>query len=206
MGAFPADSPNPLHVVFLAILPRIERHGDVYFRHVRNASLKEEFIAEMVALAWKWCVRLAEQGKDVTRFPSAIATFAARAVRSGRRLCGQEKAKDVLSPLAQRRHGFATSPLPHYSTLSGNPLEDALADNTVSPVPEQVAFRIDFPDWLQTYDERRRRVIEDLMLGQRTLDVADKYQLSPGRVSQLGRLFHDGWRRFQDGEPTSSAV
>src|ERR1700676_332904 len=137
MGAFPADSPDPLHVVFLTILPRIERHGDVYFRHVRNAGLKEEFIAEMVALAWKWCVRLAQQGKDVTRFPSAIATFAARAVRSGRRLCGQEKAKDVLSPPAQRRRGFTVQSLLDFSTLAGNPLEDALIDNTVTPVDEQ---------------------------------------------------------------------
>ena len=138
MAAFPADSPSPLHVVFLTILPRIERHGRVYFRHVKNAGLKEEYIAEMVALAWRWCVRLAQRGKDITRFPSAIATYAARAVRSGRRLCGQEKGKDVLSPLAQTRHGFTTSSLPGYSTLHGNIFDEALTDNTVTPVDEQV--------------------------------------------------------------------
>jgi hypothetical protein len=58
----------------------------------------------MVALLWHWHLRLAQRGKDVTRFPSALASFAARAVRSGRRVYGQEKDKDVLSPLAQTRH------------------------------------------------------------------------------------------------------
>jgi hypothetical protein len=196
--AIPSPRPPaaPLQVVFLAMLPRIERHGQIYFRHVRNAGLREEFVAEMVALAWRWCVRLAQQGKDVTRFPSAIATYAARAVRSGRRLCGQERAKDVLSPLAQQRRGFAVQSLPDFSTLSGGPLEDALADNVRSDVPSQVCFRIDFPAWLRTYDGRKRRVIEDLMLGERTLDVAEAHRLSPGRVSQMRREFLRDWRHF----------
>ena len=34
----------------------------------------------------------------------------------------------------------------------------------------------------------------DLLLGERTLDVADKYGLSPGRVSQLRRDFMQDWQ------------
>ena len=105
----------------------------------------------------------------------------------------------MLSPLAQRRRGFAVQPLPDFSTLAGNPLEEALADNTVTPVDEQVAFRLDFPRWLSTYSDRDRRIALDLMAGERTLEVADKYGLSPGRVSQMRTQFRDGWRRFQDG-------
>jgi hypothetical protein len=205
MGLLPTNPPAPLHVVFLAILPRIERHGSVYFRYVKDACRKEEFIAEMVALAWKWCIQLSQHGKDVTRFPSALASYAARAVRSGRRLCGQEKGKDVLSPLAQRRHGFTTSAIPDVSSLHGNALDDALADNTVTPVDDQVAFRLDFPAWLETYDERNRHVILDLMAGERTLDVADHHRLSPGRISQIRRLFHRSWLRFH-GEPAEAAA
>ena len=41
---------------------------------------------------------------------------------------------------------FSISKLPDFSTLSDNPLSDALIDNTRSPVPEQVQFRLDFPD------------------------------------------------------------
>jgi hypothetical protein len=106
-----------LHAAFLTILPRIELHGHVYFRHVRCPFKREDYIAEMVALSWKWFLRLAKRDKDATAFPSALATFAARAVRSGRRLAGQERARDVLSPVAQARHGFVVVKVPDHETL-----------------------------------------------------------------------------------------
>jgi hypothetical protein len=176
-------------------LPNVLSHGRVYFRHLR-AERKEECIAEMVALAWKWHRRLTERGKDASRFPTALASFAARAVRSGRRLAGTDRARDVLSPLAQQRKGFAVGKLPDCSSLNGNVLAEALHDNTRSPPDEQCAFRIDFPAWRATHTERDRRVLDDLMLGERTLDVAGKYGLSPGRVSQLRREFLLDWRGF----------
>jgi hypothetical protein len=198
----PGPSLDTLQAAFLAqVLPRVLAHGRVYFRHVRSTELKEEHIAEMVALCWKWHLRLAERGKDSTRFPTALATFAARAVRSGRRLAGMDRSKDVLSPLAQQRRGFAVGKLPEGSTLNGSPLEEALADNTQSPVVEQVCFRLDFPAWRVTHAERDRRLLDDLMLGERTLDVAGKYGLSPGRVSQLRRELHDDWEHFCAGPP-----
>ena len=188
--------PAALHARFLAILPRIEQHGRVYFRHVRCPHAKEELLAELRGMSWKWFVRLVRRGKDVLQFVSALATFAARAVHSGRRVCGHERAKDVMSPVAQKRHGFAVGKLPDFSTLNGNPLEEALQDNTVSPVPEQVAFRLDFPAWRLTHWERDRRLIDLLLLGERTKAVSRKFGLSQGRISQKRREFHDDWRRF----------
>jgi hypothetical protein len=205
----PVNTPVPsghsldaLQAAFLdLVLPKVVSHGRVYFRHLKSADRKEEYIAEMAALCWKWHLRLAERGKDSTRFPTALATFAARAVRCGRRLAGMDRTKDVLSRLAQRRKGFAVSKLPDYSTLDGSPLDEALHDNTQSPVAEQVCFRIDFPAWRLTHAERDRRLLDDLMLGERTLEVAGKYGLSPGRVSQLRREFHDDWEHFCAAPP-----
>ncbi len=110
-----------------------------------------------------------------------------------------------MSPLAQRRHRFTVGKLPDHETLSDNPLCYALADNTQSPPPDAAAFRCDFPVWLGMQAERDRRVALDLMTGERTLDVAQRYGLSPARVSQKRRLFHDGWLKFH-GEPVSSAL
>jgi hypothetical protein len=185
------------------VLPKVLSHGRVYFRHLRSAELKEEYVAEMVALAWKWHLRLAERGKDSTHFPTALATFAARAVRCGRRLAGMDRAKDVLSRVAQQRKGFAVGKLPDCSTLDGSPLAEALHDNTRTPPDEQCAFRIDFPAWRATHAERDRRLLDDLMLGERTLDVAGKYGLSPGRVSQLRREFLRDWRLYISEPPVA---
>ena len=58
----------------------------------------------------------------------------------------------MLNEHAQQRHGFCVGKLPDFSTLSENPLAEALIDNTRTEVPEQVCFRIDFPSWLGTRD------------------------------------------------------
>ena len=70
-----ADTPTSdvLHRRFLAVLPTIERHGHVYFRHLRCWHRLEEAVAEVVAVAWRWFVRLAEQGKDVLAFRTVLA-------------------------------------------------------------------------------------------------------------------------------------
>lgn len=187
-----------LHAGFLSLLPRVQLHAEVYFRDIRCPHRKEDFISEAVSLAWKWYVRLIKRGKDPHQFPSALATFAARAARSGRRLVGQEKGKDVLSPRARQRHDFAVGSLPSSSTLNGNVWDEALMDNTQSAVPDQVCFRLDFPVWRKTRCARDRRLIDDLMRGEPTLAAARKHGLSPARVSQLRRAFLEDWERFCD--------
>ena len=184
-----------LQARFVAIMPRIEVHGQIYFRNERCPGKKDDCLAEMLALSWKWFVRLHEQGRDPTRFVSALASFAARAVRTGRRLCGQEKTRDVLSPLAQQRKGFVVCKLPEFSALIpyGIPFLEALIDNTRTPVPDQVSFRCDFPAWVKTHTDRNRRLIEALMMGERTLDVSSKHGISSARISQLRRWFMEDW-------------
>jgi hypothetical protein len=114
-------------------------------------------------------------------------------------VCGQEKDRDALSPLAQMRRCFVVGTLPAFSTLAGNPLEDALQDNTQTPPDEQACFRLDFPAWLGRLGARNRRIAEDMALGHRTQYLSRAYGVSPGRVSQLRREFHDDWERFCGG-------
>ena len=205
----PTTPPSPqLHTAFLSILPRIETHARVCSRGLRCPHSREEFRAEVVALCSQWFLCLVARGKDPLTFPTTLATYAARAVRSGRRLCGQERSKDALSPLAQRRRGFRIGPLPTstrrpfeevragFSRQAPDGFEERLKDNAVTPPPDAAAFRIDFPDWLRTRTERDRRLIEDLIRDERTLDLARKHGLSPSRVSQLRREFLEDWRHF----------
>jgi hypothetical protein len=195
-----------LQTAFLAILPRIVKHARFHFRDLRCRHRQDDAVAETVALAWKWFVRLTRRGKDASRFPVAFANYAARAAKNGRRLCGQEKARDALSPLAQQRRGFAVQSLPMASSMIGNHLHEALADNTQTPVPDQVRFRLDFPVWRLRRCERDRRLIDDLMVGERTLDVARRYGLTPARISQLRRDFHEDWLAFCSELPEHSAM
>jgi hypothetical protein len=196
-------------VRFVLVLPRIQLHARVYFRHVRCPHKKDDYQAETVALCWKWFVRLEERGKAPCEFVSVLASFATRAVRSGRRLVGSEKAGDVLSPVAQQKHSFVVQSLPtstraSYEHLYAEPqgqrhldaYEEMLRDNRRTAVPEQVQFRLDFPAWLATLSERDRRVIAFMARGEKTTHLARQFGLSAGRISQLRRQFLEGWKRF----------
>jgi hypothetical protein len=201
----PSSALVHLQASFIAIvLPRVLSHGQVCFRNLKCRHRQEDAIQEMIALAWRWHLRLAENGEDSTRFPTALAPYAARAVKRGRHLVGQEKSKDVLSPLAQQRHHFSVARLPDFETLSDNPLILALADNTKSPPDETVCFKLDFAAWLASLTNRDCSIAEDLMVGERTLDVADKYGVSAGRNSQLRREFCQDWLTFCGDSPPNS--
>jgi len=189
---------------YVAIMPRIVLHAKIYFRHMVCNDSRENAIAEVVALTWMWFARLVQKGKQPELFASVLAAYATRAVRSGRRLCGQEKSRDVLSPLAQACRSFTVSPLPEGSSLDGNTFDEALIDNTQTAVPDQVAFRVDFPAWLSTRTDRDRAIIGELMAGERTLEVSQKFQVSQPRISQLRRDYLEDWDAFC--EPDESAM
>jgi hypothetical protein len=213
---FAGVSVEILHVQFLLLVPRIEMHARIFFRGIKCPVKKEDKVQECVALAWKWFLSLSARGKDVFAFPMAFAAMVARAVKCGRKLCGQERAKDVLSPIAQQRHNFNVEVLPtstrsphenFYADPHGQELmeafEERLRDNTLTPVPEQVAFRIDFPAWLRTLTPRERRIIRAMTRNERTTDISKEFEVSPGRISQMRQEFHDDWLRFH-GEQVPS--
>jgi hypothetical protein len=207
----PESLPN-LHAGFLALSPRIELHARIFFRHVNCPQKKDDCIAETIGIAWKWYVPLVQRGKDPALFVTKIASLAARHVRAGRRVCGQEKSKDVMSGRAQQRHGFSVGPLPSstmapfenlYSAVHGQEKQDAfeerLRDNSITPVLDQVVFRLDFPAWLKTLTARERRMIRAMANNERTKDLSKQFELSPGRISQMRREFQLGWDRFCGG-------
>jgi hypothetical protein len=199
-----------LHALFVSdILPNIERHGRIYFRHLRCSLTNADTIQEMSALAWLWLVRLHNRGKDPRAFLTTFTALLARAVCSGRRLAGLVKAKDALNPNTQRQRGFRVELLPSsprasherlYALPHGqhkqDALEEHLRDNTQTPVPDQVQFQLDWPAWLATRTDRERCIIEAMIRNERTTDLSRAFRVSAARISQLRREFHEDWQRF----------
>jgi hypothetical protein len=207
------NTDNSLHDQFVALLPKLHTHAAIYFRGIQCPDRKADTINEMIALAWRWFLRLKEKGKDISKFTMVFVYLVAKAVKSGRRICGQEKSKDVLSRLAQQRHNFTVESLPTstrvaHEHLYGEPhgqrkldsYEERLQDNLISPIPDQVQFRIDFPSWLATLTPRERRLIRAMARNERTSDLSKEFEVSPGRISQMRKEFQKGWERFTSDE------
>jgi DNA-directed RNA polymerase specialized sigma24 family protein len=186
-----------LHAAFLAALPRFAAHARFATRYVACPDTRADLVAEVLALAWRQFARLHRRGKDPSRFVTTLALRCSQAVKAGRRLVKSESARDVLSPVARVRHGLAVRGL---GRAAADPrLSDALADNTRTPVPEQASFRIDYPRWRASFRPRARAVLDALAVGGRTGEVARRFGLSQGRVSQLRQVFAASWRRFHEG-------
>jgi hypothetical protein len=98
---------------FVEHLSRITQHAKYALRHVGCRDTRDDLIAEVQALAWKYFVRLA-RGKKPEKFICTLALRCSQAVRAGRRVAGGDRTRDGLSPIAMARHGFAVVRLEEY--------------------------------------------------------------------------------------------
>jgi len=181
-----------VHAAFLAALPIVLKVARFRFRRVPCSDTREDCICETVALCWVWYIRLVRKGRNPAAFIATPAKYGATAVISGRRVCGQEKANYLLSRRCQRRREFTVWALSETATMTGDMIEQAMRDNTRTPVLDQVQFRCDFPAWKERLTVLKQQIVDRLALGHRTKDLAQEFGLSAGRISQLRKeLFTD---------------
>jgi len=210
----PASKPRSHHPDdFLPLMTVVQKHASVVFRGLPPIE-REEAIAEAVAASFVAYRRLCDRGIDPAReFPSMMATFAVRQVRDGRPVGSRRSSKDVLSGRAQRKHGFHVQSLPistrrpHedvHSAVSGqrvmDTFEERLHENRRTPVPEQAAFRIDWPQFMRSLSQRDRRLATFLAMGNSAKQAAEKFRVSQGRVTQLRQGWCREWHRQNDEE------
>jgi DNA-directed RNA polymerase specialized sigma24 family protein len=171
------------------IQPIVERHARVVFRNLRRRPDDlAEAIADCVAHAWEGYLSLIRRGKQPWAFPTMLATFAAQRTKVGRKVGKEMNAKDVYNAAYAGRTRLEHPDGPSWHEL--------MADDMQTPVPDQVAFRIDFPAWLDTLAERQRDIAEMLLAGCMAGDVAKRFGLSNGRVTQIRQELIAEWERY----------
>src|SRR5205807_999644 len=90
---------------FLVLLPGIRRFARLAFRRLDPVN-REESVAEAIATALVAYRRLVQQGRQEIAYATPLARYSVLHVLGGRHVGGQQSSTDVLSRLAQRRHGF----------------------------------------------------------------------------------------------------
>ena len=172
------------------MLPKIVSYARIAFRHL-GPEARQEALQNVVANTWAAFVGLARRGKLDLAYPTVLARYAVAQVREGRKVGCKLNIRDVLSPYCQAKKGVIVERLDRFDEE-----ENAWQDTRTAPVPEIVAFRCDFADWLASLKRRDRRIAESLAIGNRTGDVAKRFDVSAGRVSQLRHELADSWRAF----------
>ena len=191
------------HQRFLAHLPKIRSHAAIVFRDLKPEA-RQEAIQEVIANALVAYARLVERNSTHLAFPTVLAGYAAAQFREGRRVGTKANCKDVCSPIVQKQRTIYVERLDHYDEETQEWQESVVEDHR-TPVPDQAAFRIDFPAWLKSYPKRDRRIAEALLRGESTNEVARKFKISPGRISQLRKEFHHSWEIYR-GEAVAPAA
>ena len=129
-------------------------------------------------------------------FATPLARYAIQQIRVGRRVGTRLNIKDASSSYAQLAKGFAMDRLDSYDESEGQWSEVVVEDKTAGPA-EIASTRIDFAAWLKSLHPKKRRIAQTLAAGETTKEVAGKFQISPGRVSQLRRELQRAWQVFQ---------
>ena len=174
---------------FVAMLPEIKQRLRAEFWQLAPEA-REDAIEEAIVHSLLSYCRLHEQGRAEVATPMSLAWYSARQIKRGRPSVGSMNSKEPLSRYAQIGNGIQVEPL-------GSNWMDAMVEDKKAAVPDQVAAKIDVAAWFATLTERTTEIAKDLAFGFSTSEVARKYGLSAGRISQVRRILEESWTTFQ---------
>jgi hypothetical protein len=139
-------------------------------------------------------------------YPTVLARYGVAQVCDGRRVGAKLNIKDPLSRYCQKRKGVVVERLDVFDEEENAWAEAVVVDTRSATVPDIVSFRVDFADWLASLSRRDRRVAESLAIGNHTSDVAERFELSESRISQLRRELSESWKQFVADTPAADTA
>jgi DNA-binding NarL/FixJ family response regulator len=182
------------HSPFLAVMPRVSYMARRRFAYMPREQ-REDAVAEAIAAGFQAYISMKRRGRLKLISTVGFARNAVRHVAAGRRVGNSQAGRDVMSDLGRRRHGRGVQSLDVESLGNTDEcgwLHEAVAARQ-TPVPEQVALRVDGGRWLASLKTRDKWMIEELAAGEMAVKVAKRFGISPARLSQLRKQWADSW-------------
>ena len=144
----------------------------------------EELVQDATASAAEMIESMEKSGREP--LPHSIAYYSIQRTKSGRRSYGDRR-MDVMSPGFQMDHENALCSMQEPVCEE----EDSTVGDTIACKSEDTATKvlrqIDWQAFLETLDARKRRIIEELMFGYGTGEIASLLAVSATRIVQLKR-------------------
>jgi hypothetical protein len=182
------------------MLPTICNQARMAFRGLRP-ELRKELVQEVIANCFVAYTRLIQLGKQDHVFPSALARFAIAQIRQGRKVGTRLNVRDVSSQYAQRCKDIHVERLDQFNEEEDCWKEIVVEDKRATPA-EIAACRLDFQEWLGSLPGHRRMIALSLASGVTTKVAAEKYGVTPSRISQLRQWLKESWDEFQGQIPS----
>lgn len=188
---------------FMALLPDLFRYARQAFRSLRGEA-RNEAIQEVIVSAMLAYLRLYQRDKEDVAYASVLARYAIAQYHDGRRVAAQLNCQDVLSAYARRLKGIQVESLDRRD-MDGESWREIVVEDRHAGPAETAAVRVDFAAWLALQTGRDRKIAGALAEGSTTQEVAKRFRVTPGRISQKRRELLNSWRKFQ-GEYEEAAA
>lgn len=78
--------------------------------------------------------------------------------------------------------------------------ESFLTDGRVN-VASEVCFMLDCEAWIKTLTAQRRKMLERMIAGDTTSELAQHFGVTAGRISQIRKELYDSWKQYQTEQP-----
>ena len=184
-----------VHAKYHELEPSIIQITKIAFRGA-NPDKREDAVQSSRVHAFNFLKGLAKQGRLDEANASTIAYYAIKSYKCGRIGGIPSSATDVLGERCRilrratvENFGLAEGAFTYFMS------EATRIDGRVS-IPRTVALRVDFVEWYQQQSSRDQEIIKDLAYGEGTSDIAKKYGVRPGAVSQWRRKYEKLWYAF----------
>ncbi len=191
------------NAAFVRMMPVIRRNARLRLRHLPAAE-REEAEQEIVASAFVAFARLVGRRQGHRAYATPLADFAIKGFRMGRRTSARLNRNDVTSHYCRRHSGVTMQSLQRWNEQEGQWDELLIEDRHATPA-DIAMLRIDFWSWLASLPRRDRWIAWLLAAGEAVRDIAQRFGVTPGRISQMRRELCDSWHLFtadlQDASP-----
>jgi hypothetical protein len=128
--------------------------------------------------------------------------FSRLGIRIGRMAATKQNVRDVSSKYCQLNKGFNLQRLDRYGHEDQSWREVLVEDHHAGPA-ETAAARIDVSNWLDSMMSRDREIAGFLAAGNTTGETANRFDVTPGRISQKRREYLQSWQMLH-GEDASA--
>jgi len=178
--------------LYAKMLPHFKYFAKHHVRRKRRRGDYEDVIQELAGFALQMYNSLIRRGKGAEVFYTPLMQFAIKRYREGRRFVGSNT-KDILSHQTQILGRSKTCQLSQFDEEQDT--WDFMTDRK-GRVLDAVQFKIDYDAWHTSLPPRDQKIVTDLSYGYTTGDVATKYGVSAGLISQYRKRYHKDWNDF----------
>ncbi len=165
------------------------RHFALKFFRLVPDHKREDLVAEVLAIGWRCTLDLARRRKCPIRFRGHFARQLCFKVRSGRRLAGKVRCRDLLAGHDNPR-GIAGRP---GLMAPDHPLPDRRADGAAA----RTDLRLDLSELLATCPDRARRALQAVADGTRFKDAAERHGLEEHQLYFRRQQLRARWVALQ---------